>query len=122
MLTTMNGQETVSLCYGWSFTDETKGTSILSHLFGEMVKRAVPVVNFYHGDLFHDAEWLREHVTGECSFWWMVRHSGTNLGESALVQEHISSSEPRILYYVELKDGNGRDKWEATFTEVVRVD
>lgn len=119
---TMSGQETVGLCYGWSFSDETNGTSILAHLFGQMVKRATPVVHSYQGDLFHDAEWLRKYVTGECEFFWMVRECGTNLGESAIVQEEISSTEPRVLYHVALRDANGRNKWEVTFTEVVVVE
>lgn len=120
MLTTMSSQESVRLTMGWSFTDETSGTPILSHLFAEMVKRAIPVVQAYHGDLFHDAEWLRANVKGECEFWFMVRECGTNIGESAITMEHISSSEPRVLYHVALTRGR-LEVWTATFTEVVRV-
>lgn len=121
MLTTMNRQESVRLTMGWSFTDETSGTPILSHLFAEMVKRAIPVVQAYHGDLFHDAEWLRANVKGECDFWFMVRSNGTNIGESAVTMEHISSSESRVLYHVSLTHGR-LDAWTVTFTEVVRVE
>lgn len=120
MIKTMCGQETVGLTSGYTFEDEGKGTTILAHLYGQMVKRAIPVVSHYLSDLFHDAEWLRAHVTGPTEFLWMVRESGTQLGESAVTWEYLSTSEPRVLYHVALT--RERYTWRVTFTELIRVD
>lgn len=109
--------ETVRL-YGRSTWQDGQRT-IRALLFGEMVKRAIPVVQHYYSDLFHDAEWLQENVTGERTFLWMVRFSGTNIDESAQAQERISGRDPRVLYHVSLVDDNGT--WSVTFTTLVEV-
>lgn len=114
------GVETIRL-YGFE-TDwnQAKGP-VRALLFGQMVKRAIGVVEFYHSDLYHDAQWIEENVTGATQFLWMVRRNGTNLGERAQIQEQISSKEPRVLYYVALNVSE-RGEYTATFSELVRVD
>ena len=54
-----------------------------------MVRTAMPVVKEYHGDLFHDAEWLRTFLdaalenSGYVQWDVCVRHSGTNNNQAA---------------------------------------
>lgn len=60
-------------------------------VFGELVKLAIPAIEHYHSDLFHDALWLEQHLSGEpmgsgwssgrgMSFYWSVDESGTTIG------------------------------------------
>ncbi len=56
----------------------------LSLMFGELVKLAAPVLTHFHGDLYHDALWLHQHVTGDTfTFYWSVRATGTTIGTEA---------------------------------------
>jgi hypothetical protein len=63
--------------------------SFRAHLFATLLDLAVPIVEHYRSDLFHDAGWVREHVTGNpLVFWFGARSTGTNLGtDSRLVIE-----------------------------------
>jgi hypothetical protein len=105
--------------YGWADWTPGSARTIRALLFGEMVKRAKPVVKEYPSDLYHDAVWITENVNGPTEFWWMVRHSGTNVAEYAVTQESIESGGSRVLYHVALTDEDGQ--WYATFSEYVRV-
>lgn len=80
----------------WGTFEELKN-SILPRIFGHMVVLASPVVKEYHGDLFHDAEWLRENVNGPMVVDYLVRTSGTNLGVSAQTMRAIGA--PGGVYY-----------------------
>lgn len=91
----------------------------LAALFGHMVKLTRPVTQNFVSDLYHDAHWLDEFITGETEFHWMARLNGTNIGESAIVQEHITFEEPRDLYHVRIT--NTRGQWDAQFTLLVSV-
>lgn len=98
--------------YGFS---DTIDTPVLAALFGEMVTRANPVVKAYHGDLFHDARWLDENVTGPCEFLYMVREYGTVIGP--LVKTHMAvnakPSSPAFAYRVTLFRVGG--EWSVRF-------
>lgn len=113
MTTTESTTETIRLV-GWGTFAELKD-SIRPRLFGEMVKRAIPVVKEYHSDLFHDVHWLEENVTGETTFDFLVRTSGTNLGESARIMQEIGAP-GGVMYRVTLRCV-GRE-WMVDFTEV----
>lgn len=66
--------------------------STRSLVFGELVKIAAPVMVTFHSDLFHDATWLQEHMTGrEFEFYWSVNHSGTSIGtdRAGARREHV---------------------------------
>jgi hypothetical protein len=115
---TLTGAETVRL-YGWAEWPDAQ-RPVRAALFGEMVKRAAPVVVEYHCDLYHDAQWLNDNVNGPTEFLWMPRHSGTQIGPSAESWERLSHREPRVLYHVALTETRGQ--WSVTFTELVRVD
>lgn len=85
---------------GWGNFD-TMRESILPRVFGYLVRLATHVAHEYHGDLFHDAEWLRKNLTGETSFLYLVRYSGTNLGDSArLMFESLAYD--AVLYNIDL--------------------
>jgi len=105
---------------GWG-TFEDLQLSIRARLFGELVKRATPVVKEYESDLFHDANWLTQHVNGPCTFDWLVRDSGTNIsltdapsGANAAVIGVQIGAPGGVFYRVELVEERGQ--WSAIFT------
>lgn len=60
-----------------------------SSIFGELVKLATDTVEHYHGDLFHDATWIRSHVTETLVFYWSCDDYGTQIGtDRDLVQTY----------------------------------
>jgi len=103
---------------GWGDFD-TLRESLLPRIFGHMVQLATPIVHEFHGDLFHDAEWLRREVTGPCSFDFLVRHSGTNLGASAMHMLAIGA--PGGVLYRLTVGMEDRGRWSLTVTKVVVV-
>ncbi len=54
--------------------------TLRAHVFGALVQLASSIVQCYHSDLYHDAAWLSEHLTGPMSFYFGVRTSGTHIG------------------------------------------
>lgn len=68
--------------------DDGSGLVRKSAIFGQLVTFAIPHVQHYVGDLFHDATWLNEHIprldpndphaTFEFYFGW--RDTGTSIG------------------------------------------
>lgn len=117
------GSETVRL-WGWESDWSVAAAHVTALLFGEMVQRALPVVDRYHSDLYHDALLLADPEgplgAEPKPFPWMVRECGTNFGESALVQEQISHGENRVLYLVTVFQENG-GLWSVRFDELVAV-
>lgn len=105
--------------FGWVRDWDEARTPVLALLFGELVKRAAPIVQEYQSDLFHDAAWLQGHVNGPTEFYWMARHSGTNMDGAAVIWEQITTTEPRELYHVALTVDGGA--WYVTFTLLVKV-
>jgi len=107
---------------GWG-TFEDLHLSIRALLFGHMVKRAIPVVHEYHSDLFHDANWITEHVNGPCTFDWLARESGTNIsltdapsGANAAVIGVQIGAPGGVFYRIELVEERGM--WSAIFTQI----
>ena len=101
---------------------ETMSESVLPRVFGWLVMTATPVVREFHGDLFHDAEWLRakmdEHFTSTSMpfrFEVCVRYSGTNLnvfGDSFESARAVftSAAYNAALYLFEVHV-DGRGEW-----------
>lgn len=106
--------ETVRLM-GW-LSFEEGAVSIRALLFGAMLERALPVVKEYRSDLFHDAHWLDTHVHGPAEFYWLVRHSGTNLNDGAIVGVQIGTGSTSVFYRIALTEERGL--WSATFTTI----
>ncbi len=71
--------ETVRL-FGQTSTWAADEASVKALLFGHLANRAQPVVEHYRSDLYHDAMWLHEQVSGPTSFEWSCRQSGTHIG------------------------------------------
>lgn len=65
---------------GWGDFATIGEGHVLPRLFGHLVRLAAPVVTEYHSDLYRDAQWLPENVTGEVELDYVVRPSGTHLG------------------------------------------
>jgi hypothetical protein len=103
------------------FYDEFQA-SLLAPLFGAMVRRARLVTEHYHGDLFHDATWLREHVKGETSFYWAPRTFGANIGtDPKFVGYGYDGRDDEMHFYrvdigQRLRSGKPSGMWQATFT------
>jgi hypothetical protein len=64
--------------------DDGTRTSIRAKVFGHLVKLASPTLEIHQGDLYHDAHWLDEHVTGTVTmgFYFAFNESGTDITES----------------------------------------
>jgi hypothetical protein len=96
--------------------------SMLSMLFGAMVRRSRLVVERYHSDLFHDARWLTENVKGETSFYWAPRTFGANIGyDPKLVGYGFGGRDDEMHFYrvdiaQRIRDGKPSGMWQATFT------
>lgn len=69
--------------FTWGWSREFDGGYLHQRIFGTLVQLAAPVVKEFHGDLFHDASWIKDHVDGPGTFYFVVRHSGTHVGSSA---------------------------------------
>lgn len=95
--------------------------SIRPLLFGQLVERAVPIVKEYHSDLYHDAQWIEKHVTGELTFLFVAREWGTYIGfpefYATLVEARVFRDTDKA-WLVSLVDEDGR--WSAVFREIVR--
>lgn len=86
-------------------------------LFGEMVRRAAPIMEHYQSDLFHDAMWINENVHGECAFDWSIRPTGTCLSDSPdPATNDVAIAAAAVRYRVELVIE--RSTWTAIFTRV----
>jgi hypothetical protein len=119
--TTVTGETFTVRLSGWHpFNDGVRAL-----LFGHMVKLAVPVVQHYHSDLYHDARWLEENVSGPTEFDWLVRPSGTNIAGTAKIGVEIGAGETARFYRVRVFSDPGRyeprddeGNWHVTFTRV----
>lgn len=99
--------------------DEVMLPGVTALLFGQMVQRTVGVVEHYHSDLFHDAQWVAKHVKGEMSFYWAPRTWGTYIGLDPTLVSH--PSEGLVFYRVDvhrkMRDGKPTGMWQATFSQ-----
>jgi hypothetical protein len=65
----------------WWGNTETDVSHAVPLVFGRLVRLAASVIKRYESDLFHDAQWLRKHMTGRSfTFVWSVGESGTGIG------------------------------------------
>lgn len=111
-----NKMEERMLCYGtW---DNSKST-IKALTFGILVELSEGRIENYRSDLWHDALWIEQYITGPTTFEWVVRDWGTHIGEAAAGFNYdvFGSSETVIKYRFEIEDNDGRWKiviWEAS--------
>ncbi len=105
MKDTITTSETIDL---WGWGHEYDSDVMDQRIFGHLVRLAAPVVKEYHGDLFHDALWVRDNINGPTEFLFCVRHSGTNLGPNAQLM-FDGLSHDAVLYRLSLSvDERGR--------------
>lgn len=109
--------------YGYVDNFAEGSRPIRALLFGEMVRRAMPVMHEYQSDLFHDALWIEEYVNGPTTFDWLIRPSGTNLSthpdpsqNMARIGVRIGAGDGAVFYVVNVDVDRGM--WFATFTEI----
>lgn len=60
---------------------ESAEFSVKAFVFGELFKLAQGKMKRYESDLFHDANWINKYLTGPCQFDWVLRESGTHIGQ-----------------------------------------
>lgn len=117
-------ETTTERLYGFVPAEEFAGSAlpIRALLFGQMVKRTIPVTQEYLSDLYHDALWLAENVHGEIEFEFLARPSGTNIGmpdspmNSARIGVQIGPGETAVFYRIRLYVD--RRMWHAEFTQI----
>jgi hypothetical protein len=102
---------------GWYPFFEEGSHIIRPLLFGVLVELAEGKLQEFRGDLFHDAKWLEENVNGPIKFPFMVRHSGTHIGDQD-VQTAIDIKSPGMIYDIELTCRRGA--YYVTVTERTR--
>lgn len=69
------------------YDNQAKGVQdVRPKVFGELVKLATPHLKGFHSDLYHDAIWLQERMTGDAfTFYYTFNNSGTDIADSAEV-------------------------------------
>lgn len=104
---------TSTLVYGGEWKDAE--SSIRAKVFGHLVELSRDRVKFYQSDLFHDAIWLKEEMTGPMSFEWIARESGTHIGE---VCQYVKDDEFTncTRYRFEVL-GDEKNRWILTIYE-----
>lgn len=111
-----NKMTTHNLCSGsnWSDCEST----ICSTVFGRMLDIAQDTLKAYRSDLFHDAIWLQANLTGPMSFDWIVRDSGTHIGE---VVQHINQDEwfNSAKYRFDIREEGSYGRWMLDIYEAV---
>lgn len=84
-----------TLCWGANW--EGSESTVRATVFGKMVNLGRDRIKSYSSDLFHDAMWLKEMLTGPMQFDWIARHSGTFIGE---VCSHVKADDyENSVYY-----------------------
>ena len=112
----------ILLASGWS-------EAPASLLFGEMVKRAVPRLEGYHSDLWHDAQTIEDilpaHAKHAAPIYWVVRPFGTHLygwldwGEGAERQARslLRTASGVVVYKIVVRKDSA-ERWLATFDTI----
>lgn len=92
--------------------------TVLSCLFGHLVRLAGPVVEHYHGDLYGDVQWLDANVDGPRRFVWQAYDCGTNIDDvnGAMHATLVTLNPGRPWWLVDLTHESGA--WYVSFTRL----
>lgn len=103
----------------WGGTWADAQSSIRSYVFGKMIDLSKDRIKHYQSDLYHDAMWLNEYLIGPMQIDWVVRESGTFIGE---VTMHINDSEWEKIarYRFDIRVENDR-KWVLDIYQAVSL-
>lgn len=102
----------INLCSGYALNELGTLTSVRAGVFGELVKLAAPVLEHYHSDLFHDAEWLGKYLNGPMEFYFSVDDSGTCIG----IDERVTLYRAKHYHIIVALDER-LDKWSLEIRE-----
>jgi hypothetical protein len=84
-------------------------STVRAMVFGKMVELAKDRIKFYQSDLYHDAIWLLNTLTGPLQFDWIARESGTFIGDVTLhVKDDEWAKSARYRFDIRLE---GDRKW-----------
>jgi len=108
---------------GWGTYDQLK-EQITVRTFGHMVRLAMPVVKEYHSDLYTDAMNLEGNldlglnaVETTTSVYFAVRHSGTWLGDTAVMAATQNHGDKTLRLYHLSIGCDERQMWSITITD-----
>lgn len=96
---------TTTVRLGYETGNTTINESARAGVFARLVGITRPILAHYTSDLYHDARWIAEHVTGDdFTFYYGVRETGTSIG----TDESDVSSHNLAIYRVRVwvADGN----------------
>jgi hypothetical protein len=122
MHTTLPPAPTTTETFLGGFGTDPAALGVDAHVFGALVKLALPVLTNYHSDLYRDAQWLQANLTADVvgdalTFWFVVRPSGTHIVQSAdmlaAVRGVFRDDNPRV-YSVAVV--NRRGSWSLLVT------
>lgn len=104
-------------------TGDDCSLTVRSHLFGEMLTRATPIVEHYVSDLYHDALFIDQHVTKAVCLDFLVREHGTHISLATTPLDHntarlaASSAGPAASFW-RITVRQDRRGWWADFVKV----
>jgi hypothetical protein len=101
-------------------------------IFGRLVQLAAPTLAAYESDLYHDALWINEHVTGRLSvFFFSYNEGGTTIGTDGGLNSH-RANRFRVVAHIDDRDdayltterlGTDRpERMRARVRDVVRLE
>lgn len=97
---------------GGGFTLHTL-TDVAHLIFGQLVRLSQPHIERYYADLWHDAAWIGNNVTGEhAEFWFGADADGTAIGTDASLVARYRTNAWRITCDVTL------DRWERKVAHI----
>lgn len=97
--------------------EQSDETMILAAVYGRMLRLAVPNMEQYHGDLFHDANWMAEYVSFPGEFVWGYTPSHTSIAlPTAEGVSNVLSFNDKVWHItIHVTD---KGTWGATFKKL----
>lgn len=95
------------LVYGGDW--QSAQSTVRATTFAKMVELAKDKIQYYISDLYHDALWLNQELNGPGEFEWVVRESGTWIGETAKIIKEDTYA-PFTRYKFEIREDDNQ-KW-----------
>lgn len=115
-----NKIETQTLVYGSNWDDGC--TTIRAKIFGKIVEMANGRILYYQSDLYHDALWINDNVTGPMSFDLIIRESGTWIGDVVKdIKDDDWANSARFRLEL-LAEGDYKNKWVLNVYQSVELD
>lgn len=85
-------------------------------VFDRLARWGAPKIRRYHSDLWHDMEWLKDHLDIDgCEFWFGADDSGTAIGYD---ERDVRRARRYVVKVQLVKNTERSDRFELTITEV----